>query len=365
MAVGKEKPIRRIGVLTGGGDAPGLNAVIRGLTKTAIGAYGWEVMGVLDGYDGLLQPNKVKPLTLENIRGILHRGGTILGTTNRTNPFKVPKRRNGRIVEVDESDRALATVRKHRIDCMAIIGGDGTLIMGNMMFKKGLRMVGIPKTIDNDINATDFTFGFDSAVVTAMEAIDKIHTTAESHHRVMIVEVMGRDVGWIALHAGLASGADIILIPEMPYRVEKVIRKIRERERQGRNFSIIVIGEGVKPEGGRKIYYKAQFGLTRLGGIGNYLEAQLARLIKNEVRVVTLGHIQRGGSPTNVDRILGMRFGHAACSLIAKRKFGHMVALRDQDIVEVSLDDAIGVQKRIPPDHPLIRMARDIGTCFG
>lgn len=365
MTIIRDKSIRRIGVLTGGGDAPGLNAVIRALVKTAIGVHGWEVMGVLDGYDGLLQPDKVKPLTLEDIRGILHRGGTILGTTNRTNPFKVPKKRHGKIVEVDESDKVLATVKKHKIDCMAIIGGDGTLIMGNLLFKKGMCMVGIPKTIDNDINATDFTFGFDSAVVTAMEAIDKIHTTAESHHRVMIVEVMGRDVGWIALHAGLASSADIILLPEMPYRIEKIVEKIKDREKHGRYFSIIVIGEGAKPRGGRKIYYKAQFGLSRLGGIGAYLATQLARHIKNEVRVVTLGHIQRGGSPTNVDRVLGMQFGHAACELIAKRKFGHMVALRGQDIIEVSLDDAIGVQKCIPPDHPLVRMAEDIGTSFG
>jgi ATP-dependent phosphofructokinase / diphosphate-dependent phosphofructokinase len=226
-------------------------------------------------------------------------------------------------------------------------------------------MVGIPKTIDNDINATDFTFGFDSAVVTAMEATDKVHSTAESHHRVMIVEVMGRDVGWIALHAGLASSADVILLPEFPYDANKVVGKIREREMSGRHFSIIVIGEGAKPKGGRKIYYKTQTGLSRLGGIGAYLADQLARRIKNEIRVVTLGHVQRGGSPSNVDRILGMRFGHAACDLIAKRKFGHMVALRGQEIVEVSLDDAIGVQKCIPRDHPLVKMAEDIGTCFG
>ncbi len=366
MAKAQRSKIKRIGVLTGGGDAPGLNAVIRGLVKTAMGIYGWEVMGILDGYDGLLQPNKVIPLDAKDIRGILHKGGTILGTTNRTNPFKVPVKRNGRTVEVDQSDKVVATIKKHKIDCMAIIGGDGTLILGNRLYKKrGLRMVGIPKTIDNDINATDFTFGFDSAVVTAMEAIDKIHTTAESHHRVMIVEVMGRDVGWIAIHAGLASSADVILLPEFPYHVRKVVDKIMEREKQGRHFSIIVIGEGAKPRGGRKIYYKTHAGLSRLGGIGNELADSLAKHIKNEIRVVTLGHVQRGGSPTNVDRILGMRFGHAACKLIAEEKFGHMVALKGQDIVTASLDDAIGVQKSIPPDHPLVKMAKDIGTSFG
>lgn len=358
-------PIRRIGVLTGGGDAPGLNAVIRGLVKTAFGMHGWEVMGIYDGYDGLLEPGKVKKLTALDIRGILHKGGTILGTTNRTNPFSVPRKRNGKTVEVDESDKAIATVRRHKIDCLAVIGGDGTLILGNRLCKKGLPMVGIPKTIDNDINATDFTFGFDSAVVTAMEAIDKIHTTAESHHRVMIVEVMGRDVGWIALHAGLASSADIILLPEFPFTIKKIVEKILEREREGRHFSIIVIGEGAKPKGGRKIYYKTQTGLSRLGGIGAWLADQLARHIKNEIRVVTLGHVQRGGSPTNVDRVLGMRFGHAACELIAKRKFGHMVALKGQDIIEASLDDAIGVQKCVSIDHPLVKMATDIGVGFG
>ena len=365
MTVRKANAIRRIGVLTGGGDAPGLNAVIRALVKTAITKYGWEVRGVLDGYDGLLQPHKVVPLTLDSVSGILHKGGTILGTTNRTNPFAVPKKRDGNIVEVDESYKALATVKKHRIDCLAVIGGDGTLILGNRLYKKGLRMVGIPKTIDNDINATDFTFGFDSAVVTAMEAIDKLHTTAESHHRVMIVEVMGRDVGWIALHAGLASSTDIILLPEFPFSIKKVAAKVRERESRGKHFSIIVIGEGANPKGGRKIYYKTQTGLSRLGGIGNYLATQLARHIRNEIRVVTLGHVQRGGSPTNVDRVLGMRFGHAACELIAKGKFGHMVALRGQEIIEVPLDEAIGVQKSISADHPLVRMAEDIGIGFG
>jgi len=366
MAVTGKKTVKRIGVLTGGGDAPGLNAVIRAWVKTAVKVYGWEVMGILDGYDGLLQPGKVAPLDLNDIRGILHKGGTILGTTNRTNPFKVPVRRGGKTVEIDRSKKAVETVRKHKIDCLAVIGGDGTLILGNRLYKRrGLCMVGIPKTIDNDINATDFTFGFDSAVVTAMEAIDKIHTTAESHHRVMIVEVMGRDVGWIALHAGLASSADVILLPEFPYSARKVVEKIKDREKHGRHFSIVVIGEGAKPKGGRKIYYKTQTGLSRLGGIGAELAEKLAKHIKNEIRVVTLGHVQRGGSPTNVDRILGMRFGHAACKLIAEKKYGHMVALKGQNIIEASLDDAIGVQKSIPKDHPLVKMARDIGTSFG
>jgi len=359
--------IKRIGVLTGGGDAPGLNAVIRALVKTAIRVYGWEVMGILDGYDGLLTPGKIKPLTLVDVRGILHRGGTILGTTNRTNPFSVPRKARGKILNVDESEVAIHTVRKHKIDCVAVIGGDGTLLLGNRLRKKGMAMVGIPKTIDNDIKATDFTFGFNSAVTTAMCAIDKIHSTAESHHRVMIVEVMGRNVGWIALYAGLAAGADAILIPEIPYDAREVAKKIREREADGRNFSMIVVGEGAMPKGGKRIYYKAEGSdkYGRLGGIGNYLAKQLSKYVENEIRVVTLGHLQRGGSPTNVDRMLGMRFGHEACRLIAERKFGYMVALRGDDIVDVNLEDVIGVQRAVPLDHPLIRLAEDIGTEFG
>jgi len=361
------KKIKRIGVLTGGGDAPGLNAVLRALVKTAIGVHKWEVLGIHDGYDGLLNSKKIKPLTLEDVRGILHLGGTILGTTNRSNPFKVPKKVGGKIKQVDQSDKVIQTVAKFKMDCVAVIGGDGTLLLGNRLFKKGMPMVGIPKTIDNDINATDFTFGFDSAVTTAMEAIDKIHTTAESHHRVMIVEVMGRDVGWIAMHAGLAGGADVILIPEIPYDIKEVVRKVKEREAKGRHFCIIVIGEGAKPIGGVRVYRRKNTvdGFGRLGGIGNYLRERLTPLIDNEIRVTTLGHVQRGGSPTNVDRVLGMRFGHAACRLIAEKKFGHMVALEGRDIVAVNLEKAVGVPKSVPLDHQLIRLAEDIGIEFG
>jgi len=359
--------IKRIGVLTGGGDAPGLNAVIRALVKTSMDIYGWEVYGILDGYEGLMTPGKIKKLGPEDIRGILHLGGTILGTSNRSNPFKMPREVNGEIIHTDESDKVINTVREYRLDCVAVIGGDGTLLLGDRLRRKGMPMVGIPKTIDNDIMATDFTFGFDSAVTTAMEAVDKIHTTAESHHRVMIVEVMGRNVGWIALYAGLASSADVILIPEIPFDVNEIVKKVKERERQGRHFCIIVIGEGARPRGGHRIYRKneSEIDYGRLGGISNYLADQLAHLIKNEIRVTQLGHVQRGGSPTNVDRILGMRFGHAACALIAEKKFGHMVALRGNDIVTVKLDEVVGVQKSVPLDHPLIKMAEDIGIEFG
>jgi len=359
--------IKRIGVLTGGGDAPGLNAVIRALVKTAVKVHGWEVMGILDGYEGLIKPHMIKPLTLADVRGILHRGGTILGTTNRANPFKYEKRLRGKTVETDESDKVIRNVKKHKMDCVAIIGGDGTLFLGSKLMKKGMRMVGIPKTIDNDIDATDFTFGFDSAVFTAMEAIDKIHTTAESHSRVMIVEVMGRNVGWIALHAGLAGSADIILIPEIPYDIEEVAKKINTRNEQGRDFSIIVIGEGAKPIGGTQVYWNktTSDGYGRLGGIGHLLAEQLSPLVENEIRVTTLGHVQRGGSPTNVDRNLGMRFGHAACRLIQKGKFGHMVALDGNEIVSVPIAKVAGVTKAIPTDHPLLKMAEDIGIEFG
>lgn len=359
--------IKRIGVLTGGGDAPGLNAVIRALVKTSISVYGWEVYGIFDGYEGLMTPGKIKQLDMEDIRGILHLGGTILGTSNRSNPFKMPKKVNGKTTYTDESDKVIQTVREYELDCVAVIGGDGTLLLGDRLRQKGMPMVGVPKTIDNDIMATDFTFGFDTAVTTAMEAIDKIHTTAESHHRVMIVEVMGRNVGWIALYAGLASSADVILIPEIPYDINEVVKKVKEREKEGRHFCIIVIGEGARPRGGRQIYRKdnSEIDFGRLGGVGNLLAEELAHLIENEIRVTRLGHVQRGGSPTNVDRVLGMRFGHAACRLIAEKKFGHMVALRGNDIVTVKLDEVVGVQKSIPLEHPLIKMAEDIGIEFG
>lgn len=362
-----KKEIKRIGILTGGGDAPGLNAVIRALVRTAIDIYGWEVLGIYDGYDGLLYPHKIMPLTKKDVRGILHRGGTILGTTNRSNPFKIQRTVRGKTDTVDLSDKAIDNVKKHKIDCVAVIGGDGTLLLGSRLMKKGMPMVGIPKTIDNDIDVTDFTFGFDSAVFTAMEAIDKIHTTAESHHRVMIVEVMGRDVGWIALHAGIASSADIILIPEIPYDVDKIAEKIRERDANGQTHSIIVIGEGAKEKKGEKVYHieKTSDGFGRLGGIGHELADQLSPLIQNEVRVTTLGHVQRGGSPSNVDRILGMRFGHSACGLIAEGKFGYMVALKGNDIFSVKIEEVAGITKSVPLDHLLIKLAKDVGTVFG
>ncbi len=359
--------IKRIGVLTGGGDAPGLNAVIRSLVKTSIDVYGWEVYGIFDGYEGLMTPGKIKRLGLEDIKGILHLGGTILGTSNRSNPFKMPKKVNDEITYTDESDKVIQTVNEYHLDCVAVIGGDGTLLLGDRLRQKGMEMVGIPKTIDNDIMATDFTFGFDSAVTTAMEAIDKIHTTAESHHRVMIVEVMGRNVGWIALYAGLASSADVILIPEIPFNIEEISKKVKEREQQGRHFCVIVIGEGARPRGGDQIYRKngSEIDYGRLGGVGNFLADKLANLIENEIRVTQLGHVQRGGSPTNVDRILGMRFGFAATELIAEKKFGHMVALRGNDLVTAKLDEVVGEQKSIPLEHPLIKMAEDIGIEFG
>lgn len=363
----KKLKIKKIGVLTGGGDAPGLNAVIRALVKTSIVEYGWKVMGIEDGFDGLLKPGKMHELTLESVRGLLHRGGTILGTTNRSNPFAIKKKAKGKIKEADESRKVIKRLKKEGIDVLVVIGGDGSLHIARDFFNLGVPVVGIPKTIDNDIAATDVTFGFDTAITTAMEAIDKIHTTAESHHRVMIVEVMGRDVGWMALHAGLASSADVILIPEIPFNIKKVIEKIMTREKEGRNFSIVVVAEGAKPVGGKAITYKTlgKSHLERLGGIGNYVGFEIGKLTDKEVRVTTLGHIQRGGSPSAFDRILSSRFGHEAARLIDEKAFGQMVALKGQDIVPATLDEAIGALKSISMNDPNLMLAMSLGVSFG
>lgn len=360
--------VQRIGVLTGGGDAPGLNAVIRAVTKAAILQHGWQVIGIEDGFDGLVLPGKTRPLTLESVRGILPRGGTILGTTNRGNPFAYAVKVGDRVEVRDVSDTVIARCKELGLDCLVVIGGDGTLHIALELFRKGLMLVGVPKTIDNDIAATDRTFGFQTAVLTATEALDKLHTTAESHHRVMILEVMGRDAGWIAIEAGLAGGADGILIPEIPFRIECLCDMIRRREESGRNFSIVVVAEGARPVGGQQVFQDTgQVGgeLPRLGGIGQRVAQEIARLTGKETRVTVLGHLQRGGSPIPFDRVLGTRYGTAAVRLIAQGKFGHMVALRGTEIVDVPLEQAVGRLKYVPLDGDLIRTAREMGICLG
>lgn len=355
--------IRRIGVLTGGGDTPGLNAVVRAVVKSARNVYGWEVIGIEDGFDGLINPEHAHPLTHTDVRGILPRGGTILGTSNRGNPFAVTKDGDGK--PVDLSAQVLENVTRLGIDALVVIGGDGTLSIAKEFFELGLRVVGVPKTIDNDLAGTDVTFGFDTAVVTATEAIDKLHTTAESHHRVMILEVMGRTAGWIAIESGIAGGADIILIPEIPFRIDKVLEAIATRDAFGSTFTIAVVGEGAAPAGGMpKMVEGTQGKGLRFAGIGNWLAEQLEAETPHEVRVTVLGHVQRGGSPSPYDRLLATRFGASAVRLVAEGHFGSMVAARGDDIVAVPLKEAVGTVKTVPADGDLVRTARALGISF-
>ncbi len=362
------KKIRRIGVLTGGGDCPGLNAVIRAVVKTAIGSYRLSVVGFENGFGGLIQ-NRACDLTVRDVVGILPRGGTILGTTNRDNPFKYQMVVNGEKLFRDVSDRVIENINIQEIDALIIIGGDGSLSIGNDLYeKKGLPVVGVPKTIDNDLSATDQTFGFDTALTTATEALDKLHTTAESHHRVMVLEVMGRYAGWIALEAGIAGGADVILIPEIPYSINNVYEKIYQRQEHGKSFSIVVVAEGAKPLGGEMVVKRMvaeSFDPIRLGGIGNVVAKQIEDETGMESRVTVLGHLQRGGSPTAFDRILATRYGAGAVNLVMAGKFGEMVCLRTPNIESVKLAEAVGEIRHVPVDGDMVRTARQIGISFG
>lgn len=346
-------------MLTGGGDCPGLNAVIRAAARTLIRDYDIEVAGIQLGFEGLLTKSIV-PLTLESIRGILPKGGTLLRTTNRGNPFEYPA---GEGKCEDRSDAVIENIHELGIDGIIAIGGDGTLKIAQRLCDKGIPMVAVPKTIDNDLAATDYTFGFHTAVAVATDAVDRLHTTAESHDRVMILEVMGRNAGWIALHSGIAGGADIILIPEIPYRPENIIATVRERQAEGAKFDIIVVAEGAKRVGGQEAYLDKA--TRRLGGIAYQVAADIAEQIDLEIRVTVLGHIQRGGSPIAFDRILATRFGKAAADLVAQKKFGHMVAVRGDEIVSVPIRDAVSRPKYVDPDGNLVATARSVGVSFG
>ncbi len=350
--------IKCIAISTGGGDAPGLNAVIRAAVKCAVLKYKWKVIGIPDGFDGLIYPEKSFELTLKHVSGILPRGGTILGTTNRGNPFKFKTMENGREVVRDISDEILANASKLGIDAVITIGGDGSQTIAQELFLRGMKIVGVPKTIDNDLSATELTFGFDTAVNTATDAVDKIHTTAESHHRVMVVEVMGRDAGWIAIASGMAGGAHVILIPEIPFTIENICKYVKEREGYGKHFTIVVVAEGVK------LPVELQEN-RRYGAVGNVIGSAIAAVSRKEVRVSVLGHIQRGGTPTPFDRVLATRFGVAAVDLIAKGGFGRMVCLRSQRIETVEFTQAIGRLKTVKPHGELVSAARSIGICFG
>ena len=357
-------PVQRIGVLTGGGDAPGLNAVIRAVVKTAHNA-GAEVWGLEDSFDGLIYPDKSRLLTPRDVTGILRLGGTILGTVNRGNPFAQP------IVTpdgtFDYADRVLEMFKKMQLDALVCIGGDGTLAISYEFYKMGIPLVCVPKTIDNDIVGTTSCFGFDTAVSFATDAIDRLHTTAEAHHRVMVVEVMGRYAGWIALHAGVAGGADAILIPEIPYDPEKVAQSIRDRDSKGARFSIVVCAEGAHPKNaGHSILEAAHGGhAERLGGAGQVCSELLAGLTNKETRHVVLGHLQRGGQPTAFDRTLASRFGGKAVELLQRGQFGKMVANHPPDIVPISIGEVVGKTKTVPLDYDLLLTARALGISFG
>lgn len=358
--------MKRIAMLTGGGDAPGLNAVIRAVTKSAIQVYGWEVLGVRDGFDGFLAADGVFPLQIEAVRGILPRGGTILGAANRGNPFARKVIRDGKEVIEDVSEQVIRRIRELNLNGLVVIGGDGTLHIALELSRLGVPVVGVPKTIDNDVGGTEVTFGFDTAVNIAMEAIDRLHTTAEAHHRVMVLELMGRDAGFIALQAGVAGGADVILIPEIPFRYERILEKIEQRIAAGRLFSIVVVSEGAYPVGGEKSYRQAGdlIYAPRLGGIG-YKVGEFLSAQGLETRVTVLGHLQRGGSPTAFDRWLASRFGAAAVRLIAEERFGHMVALKGGQVTDVPLQEALAVPRRVDIHGEGVRTARDLGICLG
>jgi 6-phosphofructokinase 1 len=350
--------IRCIGICTGGGDAPGLNAVIRAAVKSAILKYGWKVIGIPDGFDGIIWPERSRELGLPDVSGILPRGGTILGTTNRGNPFNYRTVENGRDVVRDISGEVIANAARLGIDAIISIGGDGSMKIALELFRKGMKLVGVPKTIDNDLCATELTFGFDSAVHTATDAVDKIHTTAEAHHRIMVVEVMGRDAGWIALYAGIAGGAHIILIPEIRFSVDNLCRSVLERERHGKRFTIVAVAEGVKLPSELEH-------MSRGGAVGNIIGDAIALCTHKEVRVSVLGHIQRGGSPTPFDRVLATRFGVAAVDLIAQGQFGKMVRLQQEHISAVDIADAIGHIKEVDQNGELVNTARALGISFG
>jgi len=362
----------RIALSTGGGDAPGLNAVIRAAVLSAVNR-GWDVVGIKRAFAGLLGDDEVVPLTRESVRGIGHLGGTILRTTTHGDPFNFLRPGpDGTPVASDRSDELIATARALGIDVVITIGGDGSLLIAQRLAEKGLRVIGVPKTIDNDVSGTITTFGFDTAVNTAIEAIDKLHTTAESHDRVIVMEVMGRHAGFIALHSGVAGSADVILIPEIPYTLEKVCDKVRARDQAGRYFSIVVVAEGARATGavlpavtGSPVGTSAPSHLSRVGGLADVLARQIQEQTGKETRSLVLGHLQRGGMPTGYDRLLATRFGAAAVRAVADKRWGHMVALQSPRIVTIPIADVLASPKRVDPTSDVVLTAREMGISFG
>ena len=356
--------VKRIGILTGGGDAPGLNAVIRAVVKAAA-HHGCKTIGLEDSFNGLIEPDRCRMLAPRDVTGILRIGGTILGTTNRGNPFAFPIETTGG--RRDYSERCVEMFHELKLDALVVIGGDGTLSIAHSFWQLGIPLVGVPKTIDNDIPETTNTFGFDTAVSFATDAIDRLHTTAEAHHRVMVVEVMGRYTGWIALYAGVAGGADVILIPEIPFDLSKIANYIIERDTFGARFSIVVVAEGAKPVGGAVSVVEpaSEAFVERLGGMAARVAAQLEEATEKETRFVVLGHLQRGGAPTSFDRMLATRMGARAVELVLEGQFGTMVAFQPPEIVAVPLDRIVGRTKNVPLDFDVIRTARAMGIALG
>jgi phosphofructokinase-like protein len=370
-ASSRARSIRRIGISTGGGDAPGLNAVIRAVVLAGHN-HGWDVVGIRDGYNGILLPEQypdggLLPLTPDRVRGITHLGGTIIGTTNAGNPLKFPVRQpDGRVVETDRTAELAHAIGANRIDAVVAVGGDGSLTIANALAQKGVRIVGVPKTIDNDLSRTVATFGFDTAVSFATECIDRLHSTAASHRRVMVVEVMGRYAGWIALNSGISGTADAILVPEIPFDLGTVVAKIQERFAQGRGFAIVVVAEGARPRGGRySVVEKKAGSAERLGGIGARVAAELAQATGRDTRHVVLGHLLRGGTPTTFDRLLSLRFGAAAVRALAVGRTGVMVALDPPKVRYVPLHEATERMKVVPLDCDSVLTARELGICLG
>ena len=357
----------RIAISTGGGDAPGLNAVIRAVVLPAINR-GWDVLGIKRGFAGLLGEDEVIPLTKESVRGIAHLGGTILRATNRGNPFCYPRRQaDGTFLPEDRSDELMENARRMGIDAIISIGGDGSLQIALQLVAKGMKIIGVPKTIDNDVSGTVTTFGFDTAVNTAIEAIDKLHTTAESHDRVIVMEVMGRDAGFIALHSGVAGTADVILLPEIPYDINSVCRKIMARDAAGRHFSIVAVAEGAFPAGGETHLLGDSLPgqARRVGGVADLVAREVQTITGKETRSLVLGHLQRGGMPTGYDRLLATRFGGAAVRAVEDEKWGHMVALQSPHIVMIPIEEVLREMKRVDVTHDLVQTARALGICFG
>jgi 6-phosphofructokinase 1 len=367
-----QNPIRRIAINTGGGDAPGLNAVIRAVVLSSIDR-GWEVYGIREGFNGIFFPERfaeggVIRLSRDRVRGITHLGGTMLGTTNRGNPLCFPLRMpDGTVREVDRTDEILEFFAKRELDALVSVGGDGSLTIANALAQKGLRVVGVPKTIDNDLDKTATTFGFDTAVAFATECLDRLHSTAESHQRVMVVEVMGRYAGWIALHSGIAGGAHAILIPEIPFDLDKVAAQVRSRDARGRMYTLVVVAEGAKPrDGERMVQAAAEIGhAERLGGMGEQVAKGLQARTGKEARVVVLGHLLRGGSPTTFDRLASLRFGAAAVRALDEGQSGVMVALAYNGVRYVPLAEVAGRMRCVPLDGDTLQTGRDLGICFG